>query len=75
MEDEIPYFVPFDGVNIPKNAKIFGKYKGQNYYIGRSHHCGSLTVGIVLEYEKVCIIPWVSKNNVKINKIMINLAF
>lgn len=60
MQDEIPFFVQFDGVNLPKNAKVFGKYQGQNYYIGRAHHQRSLTPGIVLEQTKVCLIPWVS---------------
>jgi hypothetical protein len=62
MDEEIPFWVPFDGSNIPKNAKVFGSYQGQNFYIGRAEHQGSLTPGIVLETEKVCIIPWVSQN-------------
>lgn len=61
MEDEIPFWVPFDGSNIPKNANIFGTYQGQNYYIGRASHQRSLTPGIVLERDKICIIPWVSE--------------
>lgn len=63
MIDEIPFWVEYDGSKIPKNAKVFGSYQGQNYYIGRAHHGGSLTPGIVLEREKICIIPWVSQQS------------
>lgn len=59
MQDEIPFWVHFDGTEIPKNALVFGSYHQQNYYIGRASHNRSLTPGIVLENDKVCIIPWV----------------
>ena len=60
MQDEIPFFVQFDGVSLPTNAKVFGKYQGQNYYIGRASHQGSVTPGIVLQENKTCLIPWVN---------------
>jgi hypothetical protein len=43
MKDEIPFWVPFDGSNIPKNAVVGGKYKGQRVFIGRAHHEGKFS--------------------------------
>lgn len=42
MKDEIPFWVPFDGVKLPKNAVIGGKYKGQRIFIGRAEHQGKI---------------------------------
>ncbi|XP_070496801.1 uncharacterized protein [Chironomus tepperi] len=65
MKDEIPFWVPFDGVNLPKNAVVGGKYKGQKVFIGRAHHERSLTPGMVLENEKVIMLPWGCVSNTK----------
>ena len=62
MIDEIPFFVKFDGVNLPKNAIVGGYYKGEEAFIGRALHNGALTPGTVIKNEKVCIVPWVSLN-------------
>ena len=40
MKDEIPFWVPFDGSNIPRNAVVGGKCQGQKVFIGRAHHEG-----------------------------------
>lgn len=62
MIDEIPFFVKFDGIEIPKNAVVGGYYKGEEAFIGRALHNGALTPGTVIKSEKVCIVPWVSFN-------------
>lgn len=62
--EEIPIWVPFDN-DIPKNAVKAGKRDGQLLYIGRAHHSGSLTPGLVPEVDKTCIIPWGTVSNTK----------
>lgn len=62
MQDEIPFFVKFDGIDIPKNAVVGGMYKGEKAYIGRAIHNRALTPGTVIKSEKVCMVPWVIFN-------------
>jgi len=63
--DDIPVWVPFDGINIPKNAVQGGKDGTQKLYIGRAHHSGSLTPGKVPEIQKELILPWGTISNTK----------
>lgn len=41
MKDEIPFWVQFNGTNLPKNAVQGGHYKGQRIFIGRGEHRGT----------------------------------
>jgi len=63
--EEIPFWVPFDHQQIPKEAVKGGKEGNQTIYIGRAHHCGSVTPGKVLEVDRTCIIPWGTISNEK----------
>lgn len=65
FREEIPFWIPFDGTDIPKRAVKGGKEGGQTLYIGRSQHNGSLTPGKVTEVDKVCFIPWGTLSNEK----------
>ncbi|KAG5674438.1 hypothetical protein PVAND_004409 [Polypedilum vanderplanki] len=65
MKSSIPFWVPFESGIIPKNAVIGGHYFGQKIFIGRAVHNGSLTPGMILENEKVLIIPWGCVSNRK----------
>lgn len=80
MKSSLPFWVKYDGQNIPENAVVAGNYNNQRTYVGRAQHqgemnfriffniffiytisVGSLTPGMVLENERVLIIPWVIK--------------
>lgn len=69
MNDEIPFWIKFNGNDFPKNAIVGGLYKGEKAYIGRAYHNGALTPGTALESEKVCLIPWVTFNCLQFNSI------
>lgn len=57
--NEIPFWLPFDGIKIPNNAVVGGVYKGEKAYIGRASHNSALMPGTVINSEKICLIPWV----------------
>lgn len=63
--EQIPIWVTFDGLNIPKTAVKGGGDVTQNFYIGRAKHHGSVTPGRVLEIDKTCLIPWGTVSNTK----------
>lgn len=70
--EEIPFWVPFDQ-KIPKEAVRGGKEGVQTLFIGRAHHCGSVTPGKVLEVDKTCFIPWGCVSNEKVDyELLIN---
>ncbi|XP_053695794.1 uncharacterized protein LOC128743274 [Sabethes cyaneus] len=43
---------------VPSSAVATGEIDGQKYYIGRAHHQGSVTPGMVIPERKACIIAW-----------------
>ncbi|XP_055547452.1 uncharacterized protein LOC129731463 [Wyeomyia smithii] len=43
---------------VPSQALVGGKLDGQQYYIGRAHHQGSVTPGMVIPKRKACCIAW-----------------
>lgn len=63
--EEIPFWIPFNGVNIPKQAVKAGIDGAQKLYIGRAHHSGSVTPGKIPENDKLCFIPWGTIANIK----------
>jgi hypothetical protein len=59
MNDEIPFWVEFNGIDIPKNAVVGGIYKNEKAFVGRARHNGALMPGTVIASENVCIVAWV----------------
>lgn len=55
-------WIPGDSENIPNNAVFTGRFEdGEPLFVGRAHHCGSLTPGLISVTDHCIFIPYAGR--------------